>query len=212
MSTLRGAAALCALVLFGASTAEAVPRRARRAPARDRFGSTLLIGFSNGVGTPRGVLGTFLEYRPWAAVGVAVGAGLGGTFGGSVDGTLIVSPFGGRAWRFDLTASYSRNYSYIRLGLPDGRSLPMESDWISAGAAIEFRNQRGVMFRLNGGRTFLRDTSAYGVLDAAEVGIMQNYVPHIPGNNPVDAVSSALRGEDFAVWYASVEVGFAFSL
>ncbi|MDB4932269.1 MAG: hypothetical protein JWM10_4753 [Myxococcaceae bacterium] len=211
MVTLRGAAALCACVLLGATSAEAVPRRARRAP-RDRFGSTLLVGFSNGVGTPRGVLGTFVEFRPWAAVGVAVGAGLGGTFGGSVDGTLLVSPFGGRAWRFDLTASYSRNYSYVRLALPGGPSLPMQSDWVSAGAAVEFRNQRGVMLRLNGGRTFLRDTSAYGVLGPSEVSAMQNYVPHIPGSNPVDAVSSALRGEDFAVWYASVEVGFSFSL
>jgi hypothetical protein len=211
MLTRRGAVTLCALVLLGASTAEATPRRGRRAP-RDRFGSTLTFGFSNGVGSPRGVLGGFLEFRPWAAVGVAVGAGLGGTFGGAVDATVLLSPFGGRGWRFDLTASYSRNYSYVRLGLPDGRSLPMQSDWVSAGAALEFRNARGVMFRLNGGRSFLRDPSAYGVLRPEELNTMQDYVPDIPGRNPVDAAANALQGGSFGVWYASVDVGFSFSL
>ena len=211
MLTLRGAATLCALVLLGASTAEAAPRRARHAP-RDRFGSTLTIGFSNGVGSPRGVLGAFVEFRPWSAVGVAVGAGLGGTFGGAVDATVLLSPFGGRGWRFNLTGSYSRNYAYVRLALPDGRCLPMQSDWLSAGASLEFRNAHGVMFRINGGRTFLRDTADYGVLRSEELTIMQNYVPNLPGNNPVDAVASALRGEGFGVWYASIDVGFSFSL
>jgi hypothetical protein len=197
--------------MSAASGASATPRRARHAP-RDRFGSTLTLGFTNGVGSPLGVLGAFMEYRPWAAVGVSVGAGLGGTFGGAVGATVLLSPFGGRGWRFDLTASYSRNYQYVRLGLPDGRALPMESDWITAGAALEFRSARGVMFRVNGGRTFLRDTSAYGVLHPEELNLMQNYVPDIPGSNPIDAVASALRGEDFGAWYASIDVGFSFSL
>lgn len=211
MKNLRWALALGVAVSLGATTAGATPRRQHRAP-RDRFGSTLMVGFSSGVGSPRGVLGAFVEYRPWAALGLAAGGGVGGTFGGGVDGTLLLSPFGGRSWRFDLTASYSRNFSYVRLGLPDGRSLPMQSDWISAGAAVEFRSANGVMLRLGGGRAFLRDTSAFGALRSEEVTVMQNHMPQLPGGTPVDAAASASRGEDFAVWYGSVDVGFSFSL
>lgn len=211
MTNLRGALALGMAVWLGAAAVEANPRRAHR-PARDRFGSTLMVGFSSGVGSPRGVLGAFVEYRPFAALGLAVGGGVGGTFGAGVDGTVLLSPFGGRSWRFDLTASYSRNFSYLRLGLPDGRSLPMESDWISAGAAIEFRSASGVMLRLGGGRAFLRDPSNYNVLHGTELSVMQNHAPDLPGSTPLDAAASASRGEDFGVWYGSIDVGFSFSL
>ena len=207
---VRFATALFAATLSvaGAADAQATPAT----PARDRFGSTLTLGISNGVGSPRGILGAFVEYRPWPAVGVAIGTGLGGSFGAAVDGTVLLSPFGGRSWRFDVTGSFSRQFSYLRLGVPDGRSLPMQSNWISVGGAMEFRTEGGTMFRIGAGRAFLLDTSSYGVFSANEVSFVQSRAPAIPGATPLDAAQAALRGDAFGVWFASVEIGFSIGL
>ena len=198
---LRLAVALAAAATLASTAAQALDQ--------DRFGSTLTFGFSNGVGSPRGLLGAFIEYRPWPALAVAAGTGLGGSFGAAVDGTLTLSPIGGQSWRSDLTGAFSRQFSYLRLGVPDGRSLPMQSNWISAGAAVEFRTEGGTMFRIGAGRAFLLDTASYGAFSANEISYVQARAPSIPGATPLDAAASALRGDAFGVWFACVEIGFS---
>lgn len=205
-SPLRLVAVFVALasVLALSSPVSAVPRRR---VTRDRFSRTVLVGASVGVGSPRGFAGGFVELRPWRAVGLAVGGGAGGAFGPSVDVTAQVAPLGGTAWALGGEAAYSRQFSYgTDVAMPDGRTMPAHSDWISAGLSFELRPSRGFMLRVGVGRAWLLNTSDFGVFRSNELAWVERNYAVPPGVTPLDAARAANAGETLGVWYVHIDL------
>lgn len=183
-----------------------LPRHTQR--ARDRFDRTWAFGASVGVGSPRGFAGAFVELRPWRALGVSVGGGAGGAFGPSVDVSVFLAPVGGTSWAIGAEGAFSHQFSYGKaLSMPDGRAMPAGSNWLSAGLAVEFRPQRGMLVRVGAGRAWLMNTSAFGVLRANELAYAEaNFNDALPGVTPLDAARAALAGETLSVWYVHVDI------
>lgn len=190
-----------------AASAPAVAPSAVPRTVRDRFQRTVLIGATVGVGSPRGLAGGFIELRPWRAIGVSVGGGAGGGFGPSLDVTALVAPLGGRIWALGLEGSYSHQFSYgAGLSLPDGRTMPTGSDWLSAGVNFELRPSRTLMIRVGVGRAWLMNTSDFGLLTRNELTYAESVYNVVPGVTPLDAARAALDGETLSMWYAHVDI------
>lgn len=196
---------LVGLLAF-ASSAAADPAPRRRV-VRDYFRRTISAGATLGVGSPIGLVGGFVELRPWRAFGVSVGGGLGGSFGPSVATTLLASPVGTRRWALDLEASYSHQFAYAQgIGLSGGRELPAGSNWISLGVGSEWRPNRTLLLRVAVGYSWLIDTGDHGVLRESELPQAEQAVGFLPGTTPVDAARAALAGETLGVWYVHLDV------
>jgi len=174
---------------------------------RDRFRGTVSVGASVGAGSPRGITGAFVSVRPARWFGAEVGAGFGGAFGPGVDATVLVSPVGTRRWALDVTASLSRQFGWSSgPETPDGRSLPMASNWVSLGVASEWRPSRSLMLRVGFGRAWLLNTGDWATLRSNELDRADAALAGLPGANPVDAARSALAGERLGVWFVHVDI------
>lgn len=195
-------------LLTAAATAHAdPPAPARRRVVRDYFRRTVSAGATLGVGSPLGLVGGFVELRPWRAFGVAVGGGLGGSFGPSVATTLLASPIGTRRWALNVEASFSHHFSYAAdFGLSGGRELPGSSNWVSLGVASEWRPNRSLLLRVGVGYSWLLDTSEFGVLRQAELPEAEQAVGFLPGVTPVDAARAAIAGDTLGVWYVHIDI------
>ena len=197
---MRAALLCCTLVLASA----------RASAEEDRFGRTVSVGASLGVGGPRGVAGAFVELRPWRALALGGGAGLGGAFGPSFDATVSLTPVGTAGWSFGVSGSFSRQVmwtsSYAGLQLPQGRSLPAGSNWLSAAVVNEFRPSTNMMIRVSAGRAWMLNTSQFGVLSVAQLPYLDAVDPGVPGTTPLDAVRAAARGESLGVWFVQVDI------
>ncbi len=174
---------------------------------RDRFGRTISVGGTLGAGSPRGITGAFLSLRPVRWFGAEVGAGFGGAFGPGVDATVLVSPVGTRRWGLNVSGSLSRQFGWSRgPTTPDGRSLPLESTWVSLGVASEWRPSRGFMVRVGVGRAWLLNTSDWGTMRANELDRADMALAGLPGSTPLDAARAALAGERLGVWFVHIDV------
>jgi hypothetical protein len=206
---MRCAALVTLLALMSASaTVHADPARpARRRVVRDYFRRTISAGATLGVGSPLGLVGAFVELRPWRAFGVAVGGGLGGSFGPTVGATVLASPVGTRRWALDLEASLSHHFAYSQgLALSGGRELPGSSNWVGLGVASEWRPSRSIMLRVAVGHAWLLDTSGYGVLRGSELPEAEQAIGFLPGATPVDAARAAIAGDTLGVWYVHIDL------
>ncbi|MBK8693266.1 MAG: hypothetical protein IPN17_13445 [Deltaproteobacteria bacterium] len=198
---------LIALLAAAASAHADPPQRARRRVARDYFRHTISLGASVGVGSPLGLTGGFVELRPWRALGVSVGGGLGGNFGPSVAATVVVSPVGTRRWALALETSLSHHVAYAQgRALSDGRELPASSNWVGVGVASEWRPSRSLLLRVAVGRSWLLDTSGYGVIRQRELTEAEQAIGFLPGVTAVDAARAAMAGETLGVWYVHIDI------
>ena len=172
---------------------------------RDRWRNTLSFGFSSGLGSPIGVAGAFLEYRPIRWTSASVGAGFGGAFGPSVAGSIYVDPIVTRVFALGVGGSFSHAFSWRSGEIVPGRApLPPSTNWVSVEIEAQLRPTRGLFMRIGVGRAFLIDTQAFAIgttqeLDAANL-------PHLPFVTPVDAMYSAARHEDLGVWYVHFDI------
>lgn len=190
-----------------AAPAAAPARQAAALPVarRDRWRNTLSLGLSVGFSGPLGVLGAFVEYRPYRWVALSVGGGSGGTFGPAVAGSAYVDPLVLRAFSLGIGASWSHNFSLARGAIVPGRpNLPEGTNWASVELQAQLRPSRRVQLRLGVGRTFLLDTPSFRVASEAELSQVQ--LPTFPVPTPVDAVRAAARGEVFGLWYAHFDL------
>lgn len=198
---------LLALLATTATAHADPPAPARRRVARDYFRRTVSAGATLGVGSPLGLVGGFVELRPWRAFGVSVGGGLGGSFGPSVATTLLASPVGTRRWALDVELSFAHHFSYAAdIGLSGGRELPGSSNWIGLGVASEWRPNRSLLLRVGVGYSWLLDTAGFGVLRAAELPEAEQAIGFLPGATPVDAARAAIAGDTLGVWYVHVDL------
>ncbi|MEI8255961.1 MAG: hypothetical protein WCJ30_09855 [Deltaproteobacteria bacterium] len=185
----------------GEPGAEAAPVVRHRRPRRDRWRNTISLGFSVGGGSPLGALGMFLEYRPIRWASLSAGGGFGGTFGPAVAGSLYVDPLVVGVFGLGVGASVSHNFSWP---IPSPVALPASTNWVSVEVQMQIRPSRGVFLRLGVGRAFLLDTQSFNVGTEQELDAV--HLPRFPVASPVDAMYSAARGEDFAIWYVHLDV------
>lgn len=193
-----------------AQTANEDPGRAigtapHRRSRRDRWRNTISLGFTMGGGSPLGALGTFLEYRPIRWASLSVGGGFGGTFGPAVGGSVYVDPLVVGAWGLGVGASISHNFSWRAGQMVPGRPpLPAGTQWVSVELQAQFRPSRGIFLRLGVGRAFLLDTASFDLASEQELDSVN--LPRFPVASPVDAMYSAARHEDLAIWYVHLDV------
>jgi hypothetical protein len=177
------------------------PHRRRR----DRWSNTLSLGVTFGAGSPLGVLGAFLEYRPIRWVSASVGAGLGGTFGAAVGGTLYVDPIVTRVVALGVGASVSRNFAYrsgvVVQGFPP---IPDHSDWFSIELESQIRPNRGLLVRIGVGYGFLLNGGDYNIATESELAYLN--LPHIPVPSPIDALHAAARHENYGMWFVHLDL------
>lgn len=192
-------------LLGGISVAEAVPRT--RTHTRDRFSRTVSVGVTLGLGSPSGLAGGFVEFRPHRVVGLIAQGGLGGSFGPAVGGTLLLSPFGTRGWALNLEGSFSRQFTYATdTQLPGGRTIPGYSNWLSFGLSTEWRPSRSLLIRVGGGYAMLLNTNDFGIVRADELPYVEQALGDFPGADPLDAARASLAGERFGVWYFHIDI------
>jgi len=202
------------LTVFGAlvgallsSAALADPAPARQRVLRDRFRGTILVGATVGVGSPMGFGGGFVELRPWRAFGVSAGGGAGGAFGPAVAVSTTLAPLGGRVWALGVEGAFSHQFSYGGdLATPDGRTMPAGSNWLSAGISFEVRPSRSLMLRVGVGRSWLLNTSDFGVFRRDEIEWVAQNSTTPPGVSPLDAARAAHAGDTLGVWYCHLDV------
>jgi hypothetical protein len=200
---------LLALLLLFPAVASAQERPRRR--HRDRFSNTLSLGATLGAGSPLGVAGAFLEYRPVRWVSASVGGGFGGTFGPAVAATLYVDPIVTRVWALGVAGSISHNFSYVHGEVIPGRPpLPEGTNWASVELQSQIRPARGWFVRLGVGYAFLLNTSDFHIASESELG--QVSLPSLPVASPVDAVRAAARGETFGTWFVHLDFAPAWRL
>ena len=191
--------------LLALPTSAAAEGRVRRRARRDRFTNTVSLGGTAGVGSPLGLLGAFVEYRParWFALGG--GGGLGGSFGPAAGATAYLDPIVTRGFAMGVGGSLSHNFSYVHGTVVEGRRpLPSGTNWASVEVEMQVRPSRHVFVRVGFGRGFLLDTAAFRLGSEAELA--QVHLPTLPGVSPVDAIRAAARGEQLGVWFVHLDV------
>jgi hypothetical protein len=207
MKLARFTLALSLLVPLSASAQER-PRHRRH---RDRFTNTISVGGTLVAGSPLGVAGAFLEYRPVRWVSASVGGGFGGTFGPAVAATLYVDPVVTRVWALGVAGSISHNFSYVHGEVMPGRPpLPDGTNWVSVELQTQLRPSRGWFIRLGVGYAFLLNTSDFHIASESELG--QVSLPSFPVASPVDAVRAAARGDTFGTWFVHLDFAPAWRL
>ena len=138
---------------------------------------------------------------------------LGARYGGqavrliAVAATVLVSPVGTRRWALSLETSLSHNIAYSQgRALGEGRELPGSSNWVGLGVASEWRPSRSLLLRVAAGRSWLLDTSGYGVLRQRELSEAEQAIGFLPGVTAVDAARAAMAGETLGVWYVHIDI------
>jgi hypothetical protein len=192
-------------VCVGVPTAASADPAAPRRPRRDRFANTISFGGSAGLGSPLGLAGLFLEYRPWSWVAVQAGGGAGGSFGPAIAGTLYVDPIRTRGWALGVGGSASHNFSiFTGTPVPGRPALPAGTNWLSVEVQTQVRPSRHLFLRLGVGRAFLLDTQAFRLGTEAELNSVN--LPSFPLPTPIDAVRAAARDEAFGVWFVHLDL------
>lgn len=167
---------------------------------------TLAWGGSVGVAGPLGLVGTFVEFRPWRYIGVGAGLGAGGSFGPAAGGWLSIDPISLRAVTIGVNANASMNLALVRGSVIPGRpEFPTVSGWVGVGGQVQIRPSRSLFVRLGGGYQWLLDVQRYRM--GTDNELIAAGLPQFFFATPLDAVRAAARNEGFGLPYAHIDFG-----
>ncbi len=167
---------------------------------------TLSWGGSAGVAGPLGLVGTYVEFRPWRYVGIAGGVGGGGSFGPAAGAWLSIDPISLRAVSLGVDANASMNLALVQTSVIPGRpNFPAVSGWLGVGAHVQIRPNRSVFVRIGGGYQWLLDVQRYRMGTDNELAAAG--LPEFFFATPIDAVRAAARNESYGLPYAHIDFG-----
>lgn len=167
---------------------------------------TLGWGGSIGVAGPLGLVGTFVEFRPWRYVALDAGVGGGGSFGPALGARIMVEPLSFRRWSLGVSANGSMHVSIVRGAIiPGRRELPNSTGWLGLGAQVQIRPSRTTFVRVGVGYQWLLDVQRFRLGTDDELALAN--LPRFFFATPLDAVRAASRDEHYGLPYLHVDLG-----